>query len=64
MSYSYFVYLFSTILVIWSLDSVNINKIFKKNKESQAKVFYFLLALSLIYLVSNFLLDLFSSVKI
>lgn len=64
MSYSYFVYLFSTILVIWSLDSVNINKIFKKNKESQAKLFYFLLELSLIYLVSNFLLDLFSSVKI
>lgn len=57
-------YVFVTIMVIWSLDSVNINQIFKKNKVVQARVFYFLLALSLIYLVTNFLMDLFTSSKI
>lgn len=64
MSGKFFVYLFSTIIVIWSMDSVNINKIFKKNKIIQARVFYFLLGISLIYLVANFFMDLFMSVKI
>ncbi len=64
MSSKFLVYLFSTIIVIWSMDSVNINKIFKKNKIVQARVFYFLLGISLIYLVANFFMDLFMSVKI
>ena len=53
-----------TVLVIWSLDSININSIFKKNKVIQAKVFYFFLALSLIYLVTNFFWDFFLTTKI
>lgn len=56
-------YIFVTILVIWSMDSVNINQIFKKNNIMQARVFYFLLGISLIYLVTNFLMDLFTSTK-
>ena len=64
MSGKFFLYVLITILVIWSLDSVNINKIFKKNKVIQARVFYFLLALSLIYLVTNFFMDLFTSIKL
>ena len=47
-------------LVIWAMDSVNINKIFKKNKILQARIFYFLLGISLIYLVTNFIMDLFN----
>lgn len=57
-------YIFVTIMVIWSMDAVNINRIFKKNKVVQATVFYFLLGISLIYLVTNFLMDLFTSSKI
>lgn len=53
----YAVYLLSTIIVIWSMDAVNINVIFKKNKVVQARVFYIVLLLVLIYLLSNFLLD-------
>ena len=53
----YAVYLLSTIIVIWSMDSVNINVIFKKNKVVQARVFYIVLMMILIYLLSNFLLD-------
>lgn len=64
MSVKFLIYILVTILVIWALDSVNINKIFKKNKILQARVFYFLLALSLIYLVTNFIMDLFTSSRI
>ena len=56
-------YAFVTVVVIWEMDSVNINQIFKKNHVVQARVFYFLLGLSLIYLVTNFLMDLFISSK-
>lgn len=57
-------YTFVTVVVIWAMDAVNINQIFKKNHVIQARVFYFLLGLSLIYLVTNFLMDLFISSKI
>lgn len=63
MSYKFFIYAFVTIIVIWAMDSVNINQIFKKNKIVQARVFYFLLGISIIYLVTNFLMDLFTSGK-
>ena len=64
MTGKFFLYIFVTIMVIWALDSVNINQIFKKNKILQARVFYFLLGLSMIYLVTNFLYDIFTSVRI
>lgn len=64
MSGKFFLYIFVSIAVIWSLDSININQIFKKNKVIQAQVFYFFLAISLIYLVTNFIMDLFTSGKI
>ncbi len=60
----FFLYIVVTILVIWSMESVNINQIFKKNRLYQARVFYFFLGISLIYLVTNFLLDLFTSIKL
>ncbi len=64
MKGKFFIYIISSILVIWSLDSVNINSIFKKNKVFQARIFYFLLGISLIYLVTNFFMDLFTSLKV
>lgn len=64
MKGKFFIYILSTVLVIWSMDSVNINKIFKKKKEPQARLFYFLLGISLIYLVTNFFMDLFTSLKL
>ena len=51
------VYLLSSIIVIWSISSVNINAIFKKNKIVEARVFYVVLALVLIYLLANFIYD-------
>lgn len=64
MSGKFFLYILVTIAVIWAMDSININQIFKKNKVIQARVFYFFLTISLIYLVTNFIMDLFTSGKI
>ena len=51
------IYVLSAIIVAWSMDVVNINSIFKKNQVIKARVFYFVLMLSLIYLLSSFLYD-------
>ncbi len=64
MSVKFFVYIFVSFVVIWAMDAVNINQIFKKNRVNQARVFYLLLGLSMIYLVSNFIFDFFLSSKI
>lgn len=39
------------------MDAVNINGLFKKNQVLKARVFYFVLMLSLIYLLSSFIYD-------
>lgn len=44
-------------IVLWALDSVNINGIFKKNKYYQARVFYLILDLIISYLLVNFIVD-------
>ena len=64
MTTKFFIYLFVTILVIWSMESVNINGIFKKNRVVQARIFYFLLGLAMIYLITNFIIDFFEYSKI
>ena len=63
MSGKFLLYIPVTFLVIWSMESVNINQIFKKNRVYQARLFYFFLGISLIYLVTNFIMDLFTSLK-
>ena len=44
-------------LVIYAIDSINMNGIFKKNKMYQARVFYILLVFGLSILITNFLYD-------
>ena len=51
------IYILSAIIVIYSIDGVNINSIFKKNKIIQARVFYLVLTLCLTYLLGSFLYD-------
>lgn len=63
MSAKSFLYLFSSIIVIYSMDSININQIFKKNKIMQAKILYFLLAICMIELLTSFLYNLFEATK-
>ena len=65
MTFKFILYCCVTIIVIWSMESININQIFKKNVNPiKAKVFYFSLGLSLIYLVTNFIYDLFITINI
>ena len=64
MSFKILLYVFVSILVVWSLDAININQIFKKNRVYQARVFYLILSLSLIYLTTNFIYDFFLYSKI
>ena len=51
------VYILSAIIVLFSLDAVNINAIFKKNKVIQARVFYLVLIFVFTYLLGSFLYD-------
>ena len=64
MTFKFILYAAVTVIVIWAMESVNINQLFKKNRVLQARVFYFLLGISMVYLVTNFIYDLIMSVKI
>lgn len=57
-------YMIITPLTIWALESINITNIFKKNRYYQARAVYLILALSLSYLVVNFIYDFFMYSKI
>lgn len=50
-------YLIVIPVVIYAMDGININFIFKKNKVYQARIFYTLFIFSLSYLICNFLYD-------
>lgn len=52
------IYIFVIPLVIFAMDSININGIFKKNKIYQARLFYIFVVFGLSYLLCNFLYDL------
>ena len=59
MRFKFILYILVGMAVIWAMDSININQIFKKNKVHQARLFYFFLTIALVYLVTNFLYDLY-----
>ena len=54
-------YIFIIPLVVFAVDSLNINNIFKKGQTNyyQARVFYMFLVMGLSYLVVNFVNDFF-----
>lgn len=49
--------------IIWAMDGVNINQIFKKNRYYQARIIYMALIFGLSYLVVNFLNDFVGVIK-
>ena len=57
MTIKIILYAVVTPFVILALDSLNINQIFKKNQVFKARLFFFFLAIALIYLVTNFIYD-------
>lgn len=44
-------------LTIWSLDSINVKNLFKKNTYYNSRLLYLFVTFSLSYLVVNFLYD-------
>ncbi len=61
MSVKAMLYLLIVPIVVWAFDSININKIFKKNRNNQAKIAYLILVIAMSYLVTNFFYDFFIS---
>lgn len=55
----FILYLLVIPIVVWSMDSVNINGFFKKGQSDyyQARVMYMIIVASLSYLVVNFVND-------
>ncbi len=63
MAVKVILYVVITPLVIWALDGIDMNCMFKKNRVSQAIAVNVLFVLALSYLVVNFLYDFFVYVK-
>ena len=61
--YNFLIYLIVLGIVIWDMEGLNINGIFKKNRIYQAKVFYIILVFSLTYVTSNFIISFLTSIK-
>jgi uncharacterized membrane protein YwzB len=64
MSVKFFLYLIVVPTITWSLDAINLNFLFKKNKIREARIIYIILTLALSYLVVNFIYDFFEVSKI
>ena len=58
-----FLYVIVTFIVAWAMDSLNINHLFKKDHILKAQILYFLIGISIIYFVTNFLMDLFTLIN-
>ena len=61
--YNLLLYVIVLIITTWSMEGININAIFKKNRIYQARVFYIMIIFSITYLTSNFILDFLNSLK-
>ena len=49
---------------IWAMDGLDLNKLFKQSRIYQARIMYLMIAMSISYLVVNFLYDFFLNFKI
>ena len=57
MNIKILIYIFILPITMWSVSSISIEKLFKKNSLNQIRIFYLLISLGLSYLVTNFILD-------
>ena len=57
-------YIFSLIMTIWAMDGLELNKIFKQGRVYQARLEYLMIAMSMSYLVTNFIYDFIISFQI
>lgn len=64
MNVKFLLYIFVIPFVMYALDGVNINSIFKKNKIIQARILYVMIIFALSYLLVNFIFDFYDVSKI
>ena len=64
MNIKFFLYLVTIPFVMYALDCLNINHLFKKNKILQARILYIIIGLVLTYLLVNFMYDFYDVSKI
>ena len=64
MNVKFLLYLVTIPFVMYALDSLNINHLFKKNKILQARILYIIIGLVLTYLLVNFMYDFYDVSKI
>ena len=57
MSIKIVVYILTTILNIYLIDSLNINNMFKKNRIVEARIVILIISISVSYLVTNYIYD-------
>lgn len=57
MTIKFYLYILVVPFVIWTMVSLNLEGLFKKNHVNQIKLFYVFVSLSISYLVVNFLYD-------
>jgi len=50
-------YIFTLIMSIWAMEGLDLNRLFKQSRVYQARLIYLMLAISISYLVTNFLYD-------
>jgi len=61
--YNLLLYSIILVIVIWAIDGININRIFKTNRVYQARIFYIMIIFSITYLVTNFIIDFINCLK-
>ncbi len=57
MNAKFLLYIFIIPFTMWAISGLNINHLFKKNANMQARVIYMMLAFIISYLLVNFIWD-------
>ena len=52
-----FIYFFTLPFSMWLLDSIDMSKIFKKNKIKEAQLFFITLSIIMSYILTSFIFD-------
>jgi len=58
------IYILMLIITIWAMEGLDLNKLFKQSRIYQARIIYLMIAISICYLVTNFIYDFVISLQI
>lgn len=58
------IYVLTLIVTIWAMEGLDLNKLFKQSRIYQVRIIYLMIAISISYLVTNFIYDFVISLQI